>query len=879
MNKTIIKRGFFALVAILAVAVTFVPGPNTVNAAAATRGSGTISAGGNHSMAIDTNGTLWAWGSNEFGQLGDGTTVSRPNPIRIMDSVTAVATGAEHTAAIMSDGSLWTWGSNSRGQLGDGAFSAGYHPIWIMDSVIAVAAGSFHTVAITSDGTLWAWGANGRGQLGDGTTTDRHSPVRIMGSVSSVAAGMAHTAAISSDGTLLAWGWNDFGQLGNGTTAERHTPNIILSDVIAVSAGSAHTAAITSNGQLWAWGLNSRGQLGDGTTTDHHYPAWIMDSAVYVSTGSYYTSAITTGGNLWTWGANLAGQLGFGDSVERHSPGLVMSDVVAVSAGDSRTLAITTDGNLWAWGANTYGQLVWIMDNIKLPGSNVPHFAHVEDAPASPAAAAGLTAEPIVSEPEQENGWWQNIRYYIDPFIDPFLEIAKEYLLTAQEFFFSLPLIARILPYILLATASAAVLAGYGISIYKNRKNWLAHPKYKLKYSYFTRSGNHQRAVSLRHARYANRDHRWWLYCFAGLAHKLGNFSNKSQMLMFVMSIAYLPLAFLGIIEMIFRVIIGFFWFLSASLVLRLFFILTRLLSSLIRPFATMIDGVLRKRQYCPHCYDDFRLPEIFCPNCNAVHTQLVPTDCGILFARCQCEKPFLPVAAFTGRSRLEASCPSCKGGLAAANAVQFSVQLIGASKPVKETFLANFTQRYLGAANQRKNLDIYERPMDGNETWTYNFLHKYGKGAPKDNLVFYDISGEVVAEGAYPKSPKNFGFCDGIILFIEPEDDNDIDTVISQFADQFKGIRGLTAKKLDSLPVAVMITGAQGNSEACRSYLKNSGLGNTLNNIEANFSNVRFFPHVPDGVVAPVCWIAKEERANIANLLEIAMIKSGVIR
>ena len=149
-----------------------------------------VSIGRYYIMIIKKDGSLWAWGSNNEGQLGDGTTESRSEFVWIMDNVSAISAGVEHSYAIKNDGSLWAWGSNGKGQLGIGSADWKSHPnpTKVMDNVVAVSASSStwnssYVMAITADGDLWAWGANGMGQLGDGTTTDRYSPVKIMDSV------------------------------------------------------------------------------------------------------------------------------------------------------------------------------------------------------------------------------------------------------------------------------------------------------------------------------------------------------------------------------------------------------------------------------------------------------------------------------------------------------------------------------------------------------------------------------------------------------------------------------------------------------------------------------------------------------------------------
>jgi alpha-tubulin suppressor-like RCC1 family protein len=232
----------------------------------------------------------------------------------------SVSAGSAHTVALKSDGTLWAWGYNGFGQLGDGSITPHLFPEQICmvegacssttdNNWVSVSAGSAHTVALKSDGTLWAWGWNFYGQLGDGSTVEKHSPEQICmieGACSpttdnnwrSVSAGWYHTTALKSDGTLWAWGYNLDGELGDSTTTDQNSPEQIGTDTnwSSLSAGWYHTTALKSDGGFWAWGYNSLGQLGDGTTTDVHSPEWIAWLQAYyvkrVSSSSGYYGRI-----------------------------------------------------------------------------------------------------------------------------------------------------------------------------------------------------------------------------------------------------------------------------------------------------------------------------------------------------------------------------------------------------------------------------------------------------------------------------------------------------------------------------------------------------------------------------------------------------------
>ncbi len=320
-------------------------------------------------------GSPWAWGWNNYGQIGDGTTIQSVSPVQVQaigSGVTAVAAGGYHNLALKSDGSLWAWGLNSNGQLGSGTTTNLYNPAQIMgpgSGVTGIAAGASHTLATKSDGSLWAWGYNYHGQLGDGTTTGSNTPVQIMppgSGATGVAGGGSHSLALKSDGSLWAWGLNNYGQLGDGTTTNLHTPVQIMgagSGIIAIAAGAYHSLAIKSDGSLWAWGYNYWGQVGDATNTQSNTPVQIMvpgSGVTAIAAGYYHSLAVKSDGSLWAWGLNNYGQLGDGTTTGRNAPTQIMppgSGLTAVAAGANHTLAAKSDGSLWASGSNGYGQL------------------------------------------------------------------------------------------------------------------------------------------------------------------------------------------------------------------------------------------------------------------------------------------------------------------------------------------------------------------------------------------------------------------------------------------------------------------------------------------------------------------------------------------
>ena len=234
-----------------------------------------LSLGDYHSGVIAQDGSLYMWGVNDFGQIGDGTTKNRYKPTKILDHVVSVSLGDYYSGAITQDGSLYMWGSNVYGQIGDGTTEDRYKPTKILDHVIAVSLGYCHSGAITQDGSLYMWGSNDSGQIGDGTTEDRYKPTKILDHVIAVSLGVSHSGAITQDGSLYMWGSNVYGEIGDGTEEDRYKPTKILDHVIAVSLGVGHSGAITQDGSLYMWGWNSDGQIGDGTTKARYTPTQI----------------------------------------------------------------------------------------------------------------------------------------------------------------------------------------------------------------------------------------------------------------------------------------------------------------------------------------------------------------------------------------------------------------------------------------------------------------------------------------------------------------------------------------------------------------------------------------------------------------------------
>ncbi len=327
-----------------------------------------ISAGGWYCLALRGDGTVWAWAWNWDGQLGDGTTSHRLEPVGVLGltRVLAISGGSRHSLALKDDGTVWAWGDNGYGQLGDGTTTPRRMPIEVvgLSDVIAVSAGHYHSLALKDDGTVWAWGGNGCGQLGDGTITHCHEPQQVPGlsGMMAVSGGYAHSLAVKDDGTVWAWGYNGYHQLGDGTTTDQHQPQQVpgLNSVVSVSAGGWHALAVKDDGTVWAWGRNEYGQLGDGSTSNRSEAVQVSGlKAIAISGGYDHSLAVSDDRTAWAWGYNGFDQLGDGTTTDRHQPIQIsgLTGVVAVSAGGSHSLAAKDDGEVWAWGWNGYGQL------------------------------------------------------------------------------------------------------------------------------------------------------------------------------------------------------------------------------------------------------------------------------------------------------------------------------------------------------------------------------------------------------------------------------------------------------------------------------------------------------------------------------------------
>lgn len=296
-----------------------------------------LAGGYEHSLALKNDGTVWTWGNNYYGQLGDGTIDTtgcecKTTPVQVnsLTGIVAIAGGYVHSLALKNDSTVWAWGNNEVGQLGDGTNTDRATPIQVspLTGILAIACGSGYSLALKNDGTVWAWGSNSSGQLGDGTNISVTTPIQVssLTGITAITGGEEHSLALKNDGTVWAWGINNSGQLGDGTYLDKWTPlqiNSLIGIVAITSGGTNHSLALRNDGTVWAWGKNYWGQLGDGTTIDKTTPIQVstLTGITGIAAGMEgHSFALKNDGTLWAWGNNGVGQLGDGTLMDRLTP-------------------------------------------------------------------------------------------------------------------------------------------------------------------------------------------------------------------------------------------------------------------------------------------------------------------------------------------------------------------------------------------------------------------------------------------------------------------------------------------------------------------------------------------------------------------------------
>jgi alpha-tubulin suppressor-like RCC1 family protein len=356
--------------------------------------------GARGTVVLKSDGTVWTWGANFGGKLGIGetNTVHQASPVEVhgagnvsyLNSVKAVMGGETHNVALKSDGTMWSWGLNMFGQIGNGTTNDAWTPVQTglgsvppLTSVVKLGGRPYFTLAVKSDGTIWAWGMNRYGQMGNGTVNPLPGPqvtVPVLVSNSwpggainnplQVTCGYQFGAALTTNGTVWTWGSGTHGELGQGASFTSYYPAQVpgLTNITSISAGWFHILARKADGTVWAWGNNSKGELGDGTTANRSNAVQVLNvsNIVAVSGGDSHSSALAADGAIWKWGLNDVGELGNGmtGTNANSMPAKILTDkfgnsfsnIVMMAARDYHNIAVKADGSVWMWGANDQGQ-------------------------------------------------------------------------------------------------------------------------------------------------------------------------------------------------------------------------------------------------------------------------------------------------------------------------------------------------------------------------------------------------------------------------------------------------------------------------------------------------------------------------------------------
>lgn len=344
---------------IVMILVALIVGPLPTRAATA---SVPIAAGVCSGYALESDGTVRAWGDNTYGQLGNNSTTDSLVPVQVsnLTSVMAIAGGDSTGYALKADGTVWAWGYNSHGQLGNNSTNSSKVPVMVsnLTGITAIAGGNSSGYALKSDGTVWAWGNNYNGQLGNNTPHRSLVPVQVsnLNGVIAITSRYYTGYALKSDGTVWAWGYNLHGELGNNSTTNSSVPVQVpgLTGVTTISAGAFSGYALKSDGTVWFW----------GDTVNSLVPVQVpnLTNITAIAGGAYSGYALESDGTVWAWGDNLYGELGDNSTEYSKIPVQVygLTGVTAIAGGSNgggNGYALKSDGTVWAWGYNNKGQL------------------------------------------------------------------------------------------------------------------------------------------------------------------------------------------------------------------------------------------------------------------------------------------------------------------------------------------------------------------------------------------------------------------------------------------------------------------------------------------------------------------------------------------
>ena len=360
---------------LLALLLLSVPNLHLLHAASGQMTTLSIATGQSQGLALRSDGSVWTWGTNIYGEMGVSNLTSSTFPVRIpgVSGVVGISAGPQHSLAVITNGTVWAWGSNIGGQLGNGSnYAASVVPVKVsrITNAVAVAGGGNHSLALLANGQVMAWGTNSSAQLGNGTGNSTNLPVFVsnLTNVVKVAAGLFYSAALDATGVVWCWGDGTYGEIGNAQNTYSLTPVAVLSNVVDIAAGGAHNIALKSDGTVWAWGYNGDGELGLGNTSSVNVPTQVTNlvGVQCIGAGLYMSSATLTNGQNLIWGFQN-GSVMLPTQIAMSPPFVKFALGVTIN-WENFSFGLGNDGSVWAWGVNTYGQfgngnLVFPRDN------------------------------------------------------------------------------------------------------------------------------------------------------------------------------------------------------------------------------------------------------------------------------------------------------------------------------------------------------------------------------------------------------------------------------------------------------------------------------------------------------------------------------------
>ena len=350
----------------------------------------TINANGRTNFAITNDGSLWAWGENKYGQLGDGTKENRLTPVKIMEDAVSVSAGPSSGFAIKKDNSLWAWGVQFLGEKGTEEY---LKPVKIMDDVIGISEGQGHDLILKKDKSLWGYGYNDFGQLGELQGERFSTSQKIANNVKEAVAGGNHSVILKTDGSVWTFGNNEKGALGDGTRTDNDTPNKVLDGMKKVYAGNASSFALSEDNTLWFWG-STYGDMIGGYQIHHFTPFPYIKDAKSVASQYEYNLVVKQDGTLWIYGNTDEPQRLSMFGYKLDLPLKISDDVSCVSGWSNlkyQALVLKNNGELFRlelpYGKEYAGEKAYtftkIMDDVRIPSEPVAveekHFTDIQD--------------------------------------------------------------------------------------------------------------------------------------------------------------------------------------------------------------------------------------------------------------------------------------------------------------------------------------------------------------------------------------------------------------------------------------------------------------------------------------------------------------------